>query len=168
MDSEIERTIIHYYPQRALVSPLQSDVVRWDYDTSYATLKSILAELKTVDPLLRPGTRGRYDISEELVLCDVVNVQLCLLGPYVAVNHGVARSPDAWARDLGSSVEVAMRACGIEVLGDDVLQLPAPWIRFVGTTPRRPATVYECLFLHPKTEADAASWRPQRNHGVEE
>ncbi|MCK6552885.1 hypothetical protein L6R52_44085, partial [Myxococcota bacterium] len=78
--SELERTIIRYYPERSLVSPLGNSRVTWDYDVTFSELKKVLAALKQIDPALRPGTRGRYDISEEVVLIDTIHVQLSYIG----------------------------------------------------------------------------------------
>src|SRR5260221_12091320 len=100
MNSDLERTIIHYYPQRALVSPLENDAISWDYDSSYVTLKGVLAELEKIDPSVRPGTRGRYDISEELVVADSIRLQLCYIGPYAALNYGFDRDLDEDEREI--------------------------------------------------------------------
>lgn len=147
MNSELERTIIHYYPQRALVSPLENDNVSWDYDPSYGTLKAVLADLKKIDPELRPGTRGRYDISEELILIDELRLQLCYLGPYAALNYGVERDLDEDQRELVRRVEGVLEKHGIALLPEQELDDPVPWIQH-GTASR--ATVWNCLFVHPE------------------
>ncbi|MCK6544390.1 hypothetical protein L6R52_00840 [Myxococcota bacterium] len=147
MDSEIERVIIHYYPQRALVSPLASDAITWDYDTGYATLKSILAALKALDPELKPGTRGRYDISEELVIVGGLRLQLSYLGPFAALNHGLDRELDEDARELARRATEILERHGVRVLSEEELDERVPWIQLPkGNT----ATVWSCLFVLPE------------------
>lgn len=149
MNSELERTIIHYYPQRALVSPLENDTISWDYDPSYATLKAVLAELKSIDPGLRPGTRGRYDISEEQVLLDTLRLQLCYIGPFAALNYGLDRELDEDEREVVRRVEKLLEKHGILLLEHQDLEEIVPWIQH-GTPGRRSATVWNCLFVHPE------------------
>ena len=148
MNSELERTIIHYYPKRALVSPLDDEQVSWDYDPAYGTLKAVLSELKKVDPDLRPGTRGRYDISEELVLIDAIRVQLCYIGPYAALNYGLERDLDEDEREVVRRVEGVLSKHGISLLEESDLDEMVPWIQH-GSRGR--ATVWNCLFVHPES-----------------
>lgn len=147
MNSELERTIIHYYPQRALISPLDNEAITWDYDPNYGTLKAIIAELKALDPKLRPGTRGRYDISEELVLIDDVRLQLCYIGPYAALNYGIERELDEDQRELVRRIEKIFDKHGVQLLPEAELDEMVPWIQH-GTKGR--ATVWNCLFVHPE------------------
>src|SRR5438105_2694321 len=121
MDSELERTIIHYYPRRALVSPLDNDAVTWDYDPSYASLKALLADLEKIEPDLRPGTRGRYDISEEIVLADAIRLQLCYIGPYAALNYGIERDLDEDEREIVRRAEKLLEKHGLMLLDQRTL-----------------------------------------------
>src|SRR4026209_389750 len=91
MAPDVERTILRYYPRQALVSPLDDEQIVWDYDVDNAVLRALIADLETLDPGLRNGTRGRYDISEELILLDDLRLQVCYLGPYAALDFGVER-----------------------------------------------------------------------------
>ncbi len=149
MNSELERTIIHYYPRRALTSPLDDQAITWDYDPSYATLKALLQDLEAIDDDVRPGTRGRYDISEEIVVGDVVRLQLCYIGPYAAINYGLDRDLGEDERELVRRVEKALEKHGIMSLDRATLEEMVPWIQH-GTRERRKATVWECLFVHPE------------------
>jgi hypothetical protein len=150
MDSDIERIIIRYYPNRALTSPLDNDAIRWDYDTNYATLKTVLAELKTLDPEIKLGTRGRYDISEEVVLIDALHVQLSYIGPYAALNHGIARELDEDEREISERLTAILARHGIRLLADNELDELVPWIQH-GTPAGRKATVWDCLFVLPES-----------------
>lgn len=152
MDSEIERTIIHYYPQRALVSPLQSDSIVWDYDPEYSTLKRVIAELQGLDPSLGPsavvpGTRGRYDLGEELILCGSIRLQLSYLGPFAASCFQLGRELDEGERELERKAIAILGRHGIRVLPPEVLAEPVPWIQHGG-----PADVWSCLFVLPEVE----------------
>lgn len=148
MNSELERTIIHYYPKRALVSPLDDDQITWDYDPGYGTLKAVLADLKKVDPDLRPGTRGRYDISEEVVLIDTIHVQLSYIGPFAAVNHGLDRDLDEDEREIVERVTDVLERHGLFLLEREDLEATVPWIQ---KGPRAgAATVWNCIFVHPE------------------
>ncbi len=149
MNSELERTIIHYYPRRALTSPLDDSGVAWDYDPSYATLKALLRDLEKIGSEVRPGTRGRYDISEEIVVDDAVRVQLCYIGPYAAINYGLERDLGDDERELVRGIEKALEKHGIFCLDKSVLEENVPWIQH-GTPERRKATVWDCLFVHPE------------------
>lgn len=147
--SEVERTIMHYYPERALVSPLQGGRVTWDYDTMFTELKAILAQLKAIDPGMKPGTRGRYDISEEVVLIDTIRVQLSYIGPFAAVNFGVERDLDEDEREIVERVQEVLDDRGLFVLEADDLQQSVPWIQR-GTPRGASATVWNCLFVPPE------------------
>lgn len=144
MTPEIERTIIHYYPQRALVSPLENEEINWDYDADYATLKGVLRDLKTVDPDLRPGTRGRYDISEEVVLFDDLRVQLSYIGPFAALNYGLHQDLDEDTRERIERIEKILERHGLLLLAEEELDENVPWIQ------PSAATVWNCLFVHPE------------------
>jgi hypothetical protein len=143
MDADLERTIIHYYPRRVLQTPLDNDAINWDYDPSFKQLKTILSELKTIDPELRPGTRGRYDISEELVVFKTVRLQLSYLGPYGALNHGLARELDEDEREIVRRVKKVLDKHGVRILNDGELSDRVPWIQHGS------ATIWDCLFLLP-------------------
>src|SRR5574339_1161009 len=98
MAPAVERTIIQYYPGQSLVSPLDDERIVWDYDADNAILRAVVRALTELDPTLRSGTRGRYDLSEELILFDELRLQLCYLGPYAALNYGVERARSEEAR----------------------------------------------------------------------
>ena len=144
MTPEIERTIIHYYPQRALVSPLDNDDINWDYDSDYSTLKGVLRDLKTLDPELRPGTRGRYDISEEVLLFNELRVQLSYIGPFAALNYGLGQDLDEDTRERIERIEKILEKHGLVLLAEDELDECVPWIQ------PSAATVWHCLFVHPE------------------
>ncbi len=144
MAPEIERVIMHYYPQRVLQSPLDNDGIRWDYDADHRVLKSLVADLTRLDPGLRPGTRGGYDVSEELVLMDELRLLVCYLGPYVAWSHDLdLESEDG--REVRRRAEVILREHGLVLLDKDVLEQSVPWIQH-GT--HGSATVFHCLFVN--------------------
>lgn len=149
MTPEIERTIIHYYPERALVSPLENESVDWDYDPDYSNLKRILGELKAIDPDLRAGTRGRYDISEELILFGKLRLQVSYIGPFAALNYGVERDLDEDDRERLHRVERVLEKHGVLLLRPTDLDETVPWIQH-GTESGRAATVWNCLFVHPE------------------
>jgi hypothetical protein len=142
MQSEIERTIMRYYPQRALVSPLDQQAAPWDYDPEHRVLKAILKDLEAIDAKLRPGTRGAYDISEELVLADGQRLQICYLAPYAAWNYGLERDDDPGARELRRKVEAVLKKHGVFILTQDDLAEGVPWIQHGSA-----ATVWNCLFV---------------------
>lgn len=147
MTPEIERTIIHYYPTRALVSPLENEGIAWEYDSDNSTLKSLVADLKDLDPELRPGTRGRYDISEELLLFGGMRLQLSYIGPFAALNYGVEADLDEDQREYVRRIEKALDAHGIMLLEESELSEMVPWIQ---QGARGSATVWNCLFVHPE------------------
>jgi hypothetical protein len=149
MRSDVERTIMHYYPQRALVSPIDNDTVTWDWDPSYTVLKAILAQLEGMDPTMRPGTRASYDISEEVVLGGKIHLQLSYIGPYAAIDYGLEREEDDEdTREMKRRVEKTLETHGVDVLSTLELEEKAPWIQH-GLEAKRPATVWQCLFLLP-------------------
>jgi hypothetical protein len=146
MTPEVEQTIIHYYPQRALVSPLDNADIHWDYDTDNRSLKALLVELENLDPEMRPGTRGSYDISEELVLFSRIRLQVSYIGPFAALNYGLPQDLDEDGRERVRRVESLLSKHGFQVLNDETLDQVVPWIQQgVATT----ATVWNCLFVHP-------------------
>jgi hypothetical protein len=147
MDSALERIIIHYYPARALASPLADGNIRWDYDADNQVLKTILRELEEADLSVRAGTRSDYQIGEELVVGGRVRLQLSYLGPYAAIAHGPGAGPrmtDDATEDLVRTIEDVLAAQGVRVLSQDELDETVPWIRHGG-----PATVWQCLFALP-------------------
>ena len=149
MTPDIERTIVHYYPKQVLVSPLEDQQVTWDYDTDNAVLRDIIRELKELDPELRNGTRGRYDISEELILFDELRLQLCYIGPYAALNYGVERYFGEDARERADRIRQILEGHGISLLEKTDLEESVPWIRH-GIEKGSNATVWNCLFVHPE------------------
>lgn len=149
MTPDIERTIIHYYPQRALVSPLENDNVSWDYDADYSTLKSVLGELESLDPEMRPGTRGRYTISEELILFGELRLQVSYIGPYAALNYGLGDDLTEDQRERARRVEQILQKHGLLVLRDQELGEGVSWIQ-QGAINGSGATVWDCLFVHPE------------------
>jgi hypothetical protein len=145
----IEQTIIHYYPQRALVSPLDDESINWDYDSEYRNLKGLLADLEAMDSAMRPGTRGAYDISEELVVFESIRLQVSYIGPFAAMNYGLPSELDESGRANLKSVQDALTKHGFQVLNDDALGEPVPWIQ-QGAHTGSNATVWNCLFVHPE------------------
>ncbi len=146
MDSEIERTIFHYFPERKLESPLKNRAVTWDYDPRYTALKAVLSQLKAVDSSLRPGTRGHYDLSEEVVFRGgAVRLQLSYLGPFAALNHlhDVELSEDD--RELQSRIRQVLQRNRITVLDAATLTERVGWIP--SALKGRAATVWNCLFV---------------------
>lgn len=150
MNAEIEQTIIHYYPQRALVSPLEDENIHWDYDSDYRSLKALLSDLEKLDPKLRPGTRGSYDISEELVLFERVRVQVSYIGPFAALNYGIGADLDEEGRANVREIERLLAKHGFQILNDEALDEVVPWIQH-GTHTGSQATVWNCLFVHPES-----------------
>lgn len=147
MSPEIERTIIHYYPNRALTSPVQSDDIGWDYDPDHRTLERILEALEERLPEVKPGDRGGYDISEELVLAPAVRLQLCYLGPYAAINHRLPASiaVDGYDHGVVRLAREVLRRNGVTVLDQSELDEVVPWIQ-VSRAAGQAATVWDCLF----------------------
>lgn len=148
MSPDIEQTIIHYYPQRALVSPLDDENIAWDYDSDYRSLKALLSELEAIDTNLRPGTRGSYDISEELVLFGAIRLQVSYIGPFAALNYGLHSDLDENGRANLRAVEGLLAKHGFQILNDEALDEVVPWIQH-GTHTGSQATVWNCLFVHP-------------------
>ena len=144
MNPEIEQTIIHYYPQRALVSPLDNEEIHWDYDSDYRSLKALLADLEKVDPNMRPGTRGGYDISEELVIFGSVRLQVSYIGPFAALNYGLPSALDEDGRERVRRIRGLLDKHGFSVLQTEALDETVPWIQHGHS-----ATVWNCLFVHP-------------------
>jgi hypothetical protein len=140
MSPDVERTIMRFYPGRALVSPIETKVP-WDYDPNFVVLKAVLAELTQLDSKLQPGTRGRYEVSEEVVLFGVFRVQLSYLGPYAALNYATAVSPDEATRERSSAIETILRRNGLSVLDTEQLDEVVPWVQGP-----RVATLWKCLF----------------------
>jgi hypothetical protein len=146
MDSEIERTIIHYYPKRALVSPLDDTDIRWDYDSDHKILKAILGELGKLDPELKQGTRGSAEISEELLLLDgELRLQLSYLAPYAVWNFEAEGDPNEEVREVRRRAEQILKKHGVAVLQSEELVESVPWIQH-GLAVGRLATVWNCLF----------------------
>ncbi len=145
MINEVETTIIHFYPKRALVSPLDDDHIRWNYDEDNSILRGIVADLKKLDPQLRNGTRGRYDISEELIVFGEIHLQLCYLGPYAALNYGFVAEPTEDARERGRRVQKVVEKHGLKLLAEKELREQVAWIQHGSS-----ATVWNCLFVHPE------------------
>lgn len=144
----IEQTIIHYYPQRALVSPLDNENITWDYDADNRVLKALLADLKDMDPKMRPGTRGAYDISEELVMHDSIRLQVSYIGPFAALNYGLPSDLDEAGRANLRAVQKTLEKHGFQILNDEPLGEVVPWIQH-GVHTGSNATVWNCLFVHP-------------------
>lgn len=149
MTPDIERTIIQYYPKQALVSPLDDDQINWDYDSDNAILRAVVEDLSHADPELQNGTRGRYDISEELIVFEDFRVQLCYLGPYAAINYGLDRRLTEDQRERLHRIQHILDKHGIAVLQTNDLEEGVPWIRH-GTKNGSGATVWNCLFVHPE------------------
>lgn len=144
MNSELERTIIHFYPKGALTSPLDDPTIDWTWDPRNEVLKALLADLQAIDPEVRPGTRGDYVISEEQIVGDDLRIQLSYLGPYAALNYRADRDLDEDRRERLRRVEKVLEKHGYLLIREDDLEERVPWIRHGG-----PATAWNCLFEHP-------------------
>lgn len=145
MKHHVEEAIMHYYPKRALLSPLKDPSVRWSYDPKYQQLKALLEELKEIDPSAKPGTRPSFDISEELVLRKAIHVYLSYLGPFAAINHGLVDDLDEAQQETLRATERALARHKFDVLTESELTELVPWIVQGGAPP---ATVWDCLFVN--------------------
>lgn len=141
MSPDVERTIVHFYPRRALSSPLLDDGIAWSWDADNAILKALLSDLEALDGDLAPGTRGGYDVSEELIAFGDVRVQLSYLGPFAAIDYGTKPLPRAERPEFVARVRDALRTHGYLVLSQTELDEEVPWIHHGG------ATVWACLFV---------------------
>jgi hypothetical protein len=153
MNWAIEQTITHYYPRRALVSPLDDASITWEYDPKYETLKAVLADLKQLDPELRPGTRASYDVSEEVILFDRLHLQLSYVGPFAALNYRVEEETDEVDQERSRRIREVVERHGLRLLESQELGEAVPWIQHglpSGTT----ATVWDCLFLNELKSTD--------------
>jgi hypothetical protein len=142
---EIQRTIERHYPKRALTDPADDPSVKWSWDVDNSILRAIVAELSALDPVTRPGTRGRHSISEEL-LVGRLHVQLSHLGPFAALNHraGSALDVEIDPQILARAEEIrrVLGVHGVMLLELEALDAPSEWIAG--------ATVWDCLFEGPK------------------
>ncbi|MEL6183474.1 MAG: hypothetical protein AAFU79_02545 [Myxococcota bacterium] len=136
----------HFYPQRALCSPLDDPSIVWPWDPSHQCLRATVEALRSLDPSLRPGTRGQLEVSEELVLGDGVRIQLSFLSPFAAVDFDRMR-PLADRSVTPKAVSV-IESFGYTVLSDEELRASARGIQ-VGS-----ARVWDCLFA-PFPEASS-------------
>lgn len=145
MHADVERTIMHYYPKRALHSPLDDAAIAWDYDPDFSAQKSIIAELSAFAPDLRPGTRGAHALSEEVVLLEKIHLQLSLLGPWAALDfeHAPPDPHDDEVYEARRRVVSALEKHGVRILSDAELREPVAWIHSGS------ATVWQCLFELP-------------------
>ncbi len=136
---------MQYFPNRRLESPVGNPRVSWDYDPQYAALKALLAELKALDPRLQLGTRGQYDLSEEIVLRGELRLQLSYVGPYAALNFRRPSELVEESRELASRVRALLQRRGVTLLTDEALNEEVPWI-IHASGPRKPR-VWNCLFV---------------------
>jgi hypothetical protein len=155
MHTDIERIIMHYYPKRVLVSPLSDEDIVWDFDTNHGTLNALLRDLTEIGADLRPGTRGAYDVSEEVVLADGLRLQLCSIGPYAAIDYEAEHTLDADEQALVERVGEVLEKHGIALLKKNDLDETVPWIK--GDPVRLPATVWSCLFVNDEYRAAASA-----------
>ncbi len=141
MRSDIERTIMRFYPSGTLKNPIQEAGLSWDFDPKHATLKRLMAALDALESGKKSGARGGFDVSEEVVLGDRLHLSLCYLGPYAAVNHGAGSRPaDEDERALLDDVARILERHGYELLDEPTLNESVGWIR------EGQATVWSCLF----------------------
>lgn len=145
MRSDIERAIIHYYPERALANPAENAAITWSYDADHAILKAVLGDLQAIDAGAHPGSRGANDLSEEVVLGEL-HLQLSYLGPWAALNHALERDLSEDEREMARRIERALQKHGIEILSTEDLAEPVRWIRH-GAPDGEAATVWSCLFV---------------------
>lgn len=148
MAPDIEQAIIHHYPRQALVSPLEDENVAWDYDSDNSRLRALVADLRRLDPELRPGTRGDYAVSEELVLFGGTRLQVSFIGPFAALDYGLSPKLDEEGRANVREVEAVLARHDFQILKDEVLEEAVPWIKH-GVGEGGQATVWNCLFVHP-------------------
>ena len=150
MRSDIERVILHYYPGGALRSPLGVEGITWDFDTEHAQLRALVSALEGLSDQTRPGTRGQYDISEEILVGGRVRLQVSYLGPFATLNRGETQAPtDEDERALIEDTQQLCRKHGMELLTDAVVNEPVSWVRSAPGTPQ--ATVWTCLFCIDET-----------------
>ena len=140
MRPDVEATIAHFYPERRLVNPVKNRAIVWSYDPKSTTLKAIITELSA-----RAGTRGSYDLSEELEI-GALRLQLSYLGPYAALNYRITSDVDLDGalvdRQAATDVRRILEKHGVQVLTSSELDEHAPWIATY-------ATVWDCLFVLP-------------------
>jgi hypothetical protein len=145
---DVEATIAHFYPERRLANPSGNRAIVWSYDPKNTTLKAIVSELEALAPT-RAGTRGRYDLSEELEI-GALRLQLSYLGPYAALNYGITSDVDLDGalvdRQAASDVRRILDRHRVQLLTTSELDEQVPWI---GTY----ATVWNCLFVLPTPPA---------------
>jgi hypothetical protein len=146
MDKGIEKTVMQYYPERLLASPLDNERIRWDYDPNHALLKKVVAALSRIDPTLRAGSRGDYVISEEVVLLDGIKLQLSYLGPYAALNYGAKQPLSHKDAVVVEKVRTVLNEHNITLLSENDLNEASTWIR--GTHDEKAITVWNCLFAN--------------------
>ncbi len=142
MRPEVERAIAHFYPRRALVSPWEDPSVVWSYDPKGVISKAIVRDLESLDPGTRPGTRGEYDLSEELEI-GAIRLQLSYLGPFAALDYRLAVEVDLDGHPLdrrAGDVRRILERHDTLVLSTGELEERADWIR-------NHATVWDCLFV---------------------
>lgn len=137
--NEIERAVIRHYPEQALATPKS-----YEYDSTYATLKQVLADLRKIDPGLTPGTRTRPELSEEWILIGTLRLQLSIVGPFAALNYGVEHDLDEDERELAERIRGVLDEHGIALLEPVDLDERVPWIRR-----GQAANVWNCLFAFP-------------------
>jgi hypothetical protein len=146
MNDQTERTIMKFYPKQALASPLTDTSITWSYDPKYEQLKALLTELRGLDSEAHAGTRVTFDISEEVVLRENVHVYLSYLGPFAAINFGLAVEWDESQQECARAVERALARHKYTLLDDAELEEGVAWIvsRTGGNAPR----VWDCLFVN--------------------
>jgi len=141
---DVAATIAHFYPDRRLADPTENRAIVWSYDPKSTTLKAIVSELQA-----RAGTRGGYDLSEELEI-GALRLQLSYLGPYAALNYGIASDVDLDGtivdRQAASDVRRILEKHRVQLLTASELDERAPWIATY-------ATVWDCLFVLPTPPA---------------
>lgn len=133
---DVHRTIAHFYPGGKLISPRENRSIRYEHDPKNVTLRAIVAELEAIDKNTRPGTRGRYDLSEELELGEH-KLQLSYLGPYAALDY----EEDPFEDETAAKIRAVLERHGVRLLAHAELDERVPALD---------ATVWDCLFVLPE------------------
>ena len=147
MRADIERAIMRAYPNQRFEPPLANDI-QWDWDPDHEQLRALVEELKLLDPALRPSTGSQYQVGEEIIIGEGVLFQISYLGPYAAFRSHPLHKPTEVQSDMIHQLRYYAEKHGFELLDEDVLQQPAPWIEIPGIK----ATVRACLFEGPVTD----------------
>lgn len=133
---DVHRTIAHFYPGGELISPWENRSIRYEHDSKNVALRAIVAELEQIDKNTRPGTRGRYDVSEELEVGEH-KLQLSYLGPFAALDY----EEELFEDEAAAKIRAALERHGVRLLSHAEL---------IERVPSLDATVWDCLFVIPE------------------